>query len=206
MSAPVTPARKRGRPRSAEAGQAILQATIELLPEQGLTGLSIEAVAARAGVAKTTIYRRWATKDDLVADVMSQLPPPGPVPDTGSLEGDMTALVAVQRKRMSGSALPRILPRLLADAGENPELHALLLERAVRPVREMLAAIARRAVERGEVRDDLDMEALVDVLHGVAVYRILMGGGDLSGLADVPARIVPLLLRGIGRRKRPGAG
>jgi AcrR family transcriptional regulator len=197
VSAPATPTRQRGRPRSAEAGQAIFRATIELLSEHGLTGLSIEAVAARAGVAKTTIYRRWATKADLVADVMSQVPPPGPVPDTGSLQGDLAALVAIQQERMSGSALPLILPRLLADAGENPELHALLLERAVRPLREMLAQTARRSIERGELRPDIDMEALVDVLHGVSVYRILMGGGDLSRLADVPARVVPMLLRGI---------
>ena len=189
--------RGRGRPRSEEAHQAILAAVVELLPEQGLGGLTIEAVAARAGVGKTTIYRRWKTKNELVVAALEQLRPPGPAPDTGSLIGDIRAMVALQRERLETSPLPRIVPRVLGEAMEDRELHADIVARAVMPIRAMLADIVVRGIERGELRDDLDVEAAVDVLHAVPVYKLLMSGGAMESLAGMPERIVPLVLEGI---------
>jgi AcrR family transcriptional regulator len=189
--------RGRGRPRSEEAHRAILAAVVELMAEHGLGGLTIEAVAARAGVGKTTIYRRWETKNDLVLDAMEQLRPPGPPPDTGSLIGDLSSLVAVQRERLEASPLPRVIPRVLGESLDDPDLHAQIVERAVTPIRGILAEIVRRGIDRGELREDLDVDTMVDVLHAIPVYKLLMAGGAMEAVAGVPERVGPLLLEGV---------
>jgi AcrR family transcriptional regulator len=189
--------RGRGRPRSEEAHRAILAAVVELLAEHGLGGLTIEAAAARAGVGKTTIYRRWETKNDLVLAAMEQLRPPGPPPDTGSLLGDLNALVAVQRERLEASQLPRVIPRVLGESLDDPDLHAQIVERAVDPIRGILGEIVRRALDRGELREDLDVETMVDVLHASPVYALLMARGAIDAVSGVPERVVPLLLEGV---------
>jgi AcrR family transcriptional regulator len=192
------PARPRGRPRSAEAHQAILGAALTLLADHGLRGLSIEAVAAKAGVGKTTIYRRWSSKEELIVEAISQVrPPEGGLPDSGSFAGDVMSLAALQEERLAGSPIPRLVPILLSEAHDNPELRALLLERLINPFRAILAQFVRRGIERGELRSDLDAEALVDVLHGTPVYRIMLTGGELSGLRDRMARVVGMLVDGI---------
>ena len=197
MSAQGAPARRPGRPRSEQAHEAILNSTVELLAEHGLKGLTIEAVAARAGVGKTTIYRRWDTKNELVAEALARLRPPGPPPDTGSLMGDLGALVEVQRERLEASVLPRVLPRLLGEAIDNPDFHALIVARAVQPIRDILGEIVGRGVARGELRADVEVDAVVDVLHAAPIYKLLLGGGSMAAVSDVPQRIVPLLLDGI---------
>jgi AcrR family transcriptional regulator len=194
---PEAPARGRGRPRSEEAHRAILAAVVELLPEHGIGGLTIEAVAAPAGVGKTTIYRRWKTKNELIVAAIEMLRPPGSAPDTGSLVGDLGAMVALQRERLQDTQLPRIVPRVLGEAMEDPELHAEILTRAVLPIRAMLLEIVERGIERGELRADLDVEAVVDVLHAVPVYYLLMSGGTMESIAVLPERIVPMLLAGV---------
>jgi AcrR family transcriptional regulator len=194
---PDSARRGRGRPRSEEAHRAILAAVVELLPEHGLKGLTIEAVAARAGVGKTTIYRRWKTKNELIVEAIEQLRPPGPAPDTGTFRGDLDAMVDLQRERLEASQLPRMMPRVLGEASEDPDLHAEIVTRAVLPIRALLAQIVRQGVERGELREDVDVEAVVDVLHALPVYRLLLAGGAMSSIAGVPERIAPLLLEGI---------
>jgi len=189
--------RGRGRPRSEEAHRAILAAVVELLPEHGLHGITIEAVAARAGVGKTTIYRRWDTKNDLIVEALQQLRPAAAPPDTGSLAGDLEAVVTLQRDRLEASALPRMMPRVLADASEDPELLAEIVRTAVLPIRAILEEFVERAVARGELREDVDRESVVDVLHSVPVYMLLMNGGDIGALAGVPTRIVAMLLEGV---------
>jgi AcrR family transcriptional regulator len=191
------PARGRGRPRSEEAHRAILAAVVDLLPEHGLKGLTIEAVAARAGVGKTTIYRRWKTKNELIVEAIEQVRPPGMAPDTGSVAGDLQAMVTIQRERLEASRLPRIMPRVLGESMEDPELHAEIIARAVMPIRAMLTQIVERGIERGELREDLDVEAFVDVLHAVPVYKLLMSGGSMDSIAAVADRAVPMLLEGV---------
>jgi AcrR family transcriptional regulator len=197
MSAQEAAPRRPGRPRSEQAHEAILHATVVLLAEHGLRGLTIEAVASRAGVGKTTIYRRWDTKNELAAEALGRLRPPGPPPDTGSLIGDIGALVELQRGRLEASALPRLMPRLLGEATDDPDFHAVIVARAVQPIRDILGEIVRRGIERGELRADLDVEATVDVLHAAPIYKVLLGAGSMAAVSDIPQRIVPLLLNGI---------
>jgi AcrR family transcriptional regulator len=191
------PARGRGRPRSVEADQAILHATLRMLGTQGVAGTTIEGVAADAGVGKTTIYRRWPTKTDLILAAISDLVPTGDPPDTGSMAGDMAALAETQQRRLADSGLAGIVPRVLAESMSDPELHQDFVDRVVNPFRELLRLFIERGIERGELRPDLEVEPLVDLLHSIPIYKILMSRGDPASLEQVPWAYLPLLAPGI---------
>ena len=191
------PVRGRGRPRSEEADQAILAATLKMVGTHGVAGTTIEGVAAAAGVGKTTIYRRWPSKTELIVAAVSAVAPPGEPPDTGSMAGDMAALAQLQQRRLAGTGLFSIVPRVLAEAMSDPELHDAFLDRVVNPFRRLLRLFIERGIERGELRPDLDVEALVDLLHAIPVYRILMSRGDPASLEQVPGAYLPLLAPGI---------
>ena len=191
------PARGRGRPRSEKAEQAILDATLIMLGTQGVAGTTIEGVAADAGVGKTTIYRRWPTKTDLILAAISNIVPPGDPPDTGSMAGDMAALAETQRRRLAGSGLSGIVPRVLAESMGDPDLHRDFVERVVEPFRAMLRLFIERGIDRGELRPDLEVESLVDLLHAIPIYRILMSRGDPASLEQIPGAYLPILAPGI---------
>jgi AcrR family transcriptional regulator len=163
----------------------------------GVAGTTIEGVAAEAGVGKTTIYRRWPSKTDLVIAAISGLAPPGEPPDTGSFAGDTGALAELQQRRLAGTGLLTLVPRVLAEAMSDPELHQAFLDEVVNPLRGLLRLFIERGIERGELRPDLDVEALVDILHATPVYRILMSRGDPASLRGVPGDYLPLLAPGI---------
>ena len=187
------PARGRGRPRSAEAHQAILGATLTLLDEVGYRALTIEAVAARAGVGKTTIYRRWPSKLELVVEAVAEMRPPLPTEDTGSLQGDFLAFQRGQISRVAAGPMPRIAPRLLAESVSDRELHEAVQRELIDPIRTAIGEVLQRGVDRGELRADLDLELATDVVHGTVVYRILRFQGDLlAAVAPVP-RVLDLL-------------
>jgi AcrR family transcriptional regulator len=188
-----SPARGRGRPRSAEAHQAILSATLTLLDEIGYRALTIEAVAARAGVGKTTIYRRWPSKLELVIEAVGEVRPPLPTEDTGSLQGDFLAFQRGQISRVAAGPLPRIAPRLLAESVSDRELHEAVQRVLIEPIRTAIGEVLQRGIDRGELRADLDLELATDVIHGTVVYRILRSQGDLlAAVAPVP-RVMDLL-------------
>jgi AcrR family transcriptional regulator len=189
------PTRGPGRPRSEKADQAILGATITLLAEHGVSGLSIEAVAAEAGVGKTTIYRRWQTKEDLVIAALARMrPPPEPPPDTGSLEGDLTALSEAQVARVAGTKLPWVAPRVLSEAMGDAEFHARVMEGFINPIRELLGKLVVRAIERGELAADTDVDQAIDLIHAVVIYRVLTSAGDLTRSFAEMTRISRVLL------------
>jgi AcrR family transcriptional regulator len=198
--------RGRGRPRSEQADQAILDATLRLLGTQGVAGTTIEGVAADAGVGKTTIYRRWPTKTDLLLAAMSNIVPPGDPPDTGSMAGDMAALAETQRRRLAGSGLSGVVPRVLAESMGDPDLHRDFVERVVEPFRAMLRLFIERGIDRGELRPDLEVEPLVDLLHAIPIYRILMSRGDPAALERVPDAYLPILAPGILNSSSAGRG
>jgi AcrR family transcriptional regulator len=192
------PARGRGRPRSVEADQAILAATLKLVSEHGVAGLTIEGVAAEAGVGKTTVYRRWKTKTELIIAAVSQLaPPPGVFPDTGSFTSDLELFGQAQRARTEGTRLLNVAPRILAESADDPELHDGFVERVITPLRAVIRQIVERGQERGDLRTDIDTEALVDYLHALPIYRLLLSAGDASFIDDLGPRYLPLLLEGV---------
>jgi AcrR family transcriptional regulator len=195
--AEAAPARRRGRPRSEKAEQAILAATLRMVGVRGVAGTTIEGVAAEAGVGKTTIYRRWQSKNELILAAVSQMAPGGDPPDTGSVPGDLEALRDMQRTRLAGTGLLTVAPRVLAESMNDPELHQGFLERVIEPNRLLLRTVVERGRERGELRPDVEVESLVDVLHGTVIYKILLARGDPGSLDQVPAAYMPLLAPGI---------
>jgi AcrR family transcriptional regulator len=191
------PARGRGRPRSAAADQAILAATLRMVAEHGVAGTTIEGVAVAAGVGKTTIYRRWQSKTALIVAAVAAMAPRGDPPDTGSFAGDLAAFAAEQRERMSSMGVLIVAPRVLAEAMNDPELHQGFVEKVMGPIRRMLRLVIERGIEREELRADLDVESLVDILQAIPIYRVLLSRGDPAALEQMPGAYLPIIAPGI---------
>jgi AcrR family transcriptional regulator len=167
------PSPKRGRPRSAEVDAAVLAATLEVAREVGITRLSMDDVADRAGVSKATIYRRWPSKEQLVLDALrSAVHPIGDV-DTGSLRGDLERYLGEVAERYKTGAMSDVLPHLIEVACHDDNLRSSL-DDYVQTRRMPLRAIVERGRARGEVRPEVDVEALIDSLVGAINYRRLL--------------------------------
>jgi AcrR family transcriptional regulator len=188
-------ARQPGRPRSTAADEAIVGATLGLLLEHGYRGLTMEQVRARAGVGKATLYRRYGSKEELVADAVRHLNQEIPVPDTGSVRGDLLAVASAVLAAADRVGVATFVPRMLADVAGDPEMHAIFYENLVAPRRAMMAEVLRRGLERGALREDLDVELAVDLFAGPWVYRLLISGGALPEIG--PEGLVDLVLGGI---------
>lgn len=156
--------RRPGRPRSTTADQAILDATADLLAEQGFLGLSVEAVAARAGVAKTTVYRRWATKDDLVMDAMGCIKRPPPAPPGESVRKDLLFMLNGMRDAWFTGRIGRLMGRLAADGIERPDLYRQGRDKFVGPRHAALRRIIQRGIDEGSIRADADPEWVISML------------------------------------------
>ena len=175
---------RRGRPRDAQAERAILQATVELLSEVGFNQLSIEAVAARAGVGKPTIYRRWPSKPELVLDAVERLAPPFPTADTGDPLTDLRQIVPELIVGLTSSPVARATIALAGDA----EMTRRLGEQYLWPRRAGIAVILHRAIAAGELRADIDVEMAIDLMLGASVYRWLVTAQPVD--ADTARRVV----------------
>lgn len=177
MAASASPPRSPGRPRSAEADQAILGATVRLLAEQGYDAMSIEGVAADAGVGKTTIYRRYANKRDLVvAAISSVASTPSELPDTGDTRADLITLIREMFAllRSTGVGLS-MLGTLLVKERDEPMLLELFRERVILPRIAVAGALLHRGVQRGELRPDIEPEVILPIVVGSTVARHLAG-------------------------------
>lgn len=189
-------ARPPGRPRSEASHQAIIKATLELLLEGGYRALTMEQVRARAGVGKATIYRRWQSKEELVTTVIEHLHQDLQAPDTGSLRGDYEELARSVIGSAAKAGMTTFMPRLLAEAVDNADLHAIFYANLVAPRRAVMREVLERAVARGELRGDVDLELVTDILVGPALYRILISAGDLSQLW-APRQLLDVVLAGL---------
>lgn len=188
-------ARPMGRPREARADRAILEATRELIAERGIHEFRTEDVAARAGVGKGAIYRRYASKDELVtAAVAALVDEEISVPDTGSTHGDLLALMGEAVELYRGSQPGRLMPNLVSAMAQQPELARTVRDGFLASRRAALAEVLRRGIERGDLRPDLDLEFALDVFGGPLFYRLLITGGPIN---DQLARsVAELILRG----------
>lgn len=188
-----------GRPRSEEAHQAILEATLALLAEVGFSALTVEGVASRAGVGKATIYRRWPSKLPLVVEAFGQLPALEDV-DTGSLAGDLKAMLRSYLALFHKTPLATVLPSLAGERAHNPELSQLfdpVMKGRRRPLRRAL----ERAVERGELARDLDLDLAADLVVGPIAVRLFFTGARLK--PEMVDPMVDLALHGIRRGVSP---
>jgi AcrR family transcriptional regulator len=189
---------RRGRPRSEQADRAILAAAAQILAERGLSGMSIEEVAARAGVGKTTIYRRWTSRGTLALDAfLAEFQGQQPLPDTGTLRGDLLAALRAWIRAVTRTSAGPILAGLIAEAQRDPELAVAWRDRVVERLRSQHKIMLDRAVERGEISVGTDYEVVLDLLFGAAYHRLLHGHQPLT---DRFARqVVDLVVAGIER-------
>jgi AcrR family transcriptional regulator len=193
--------RSLGRPRDARTDRAILEATLELIAERGVYEFRTEDVAARAGVGKGAIYRRYGSKDELVTAAIAGLVSEGIViPETGSTREDLVLLMRQAVELYRGSPAARLMPNLIGAMAQKPELARAVRERFLAGRRAALSEVLQRGIERGDLRSDLDLELALDVLGGPLFYRLLVTGGPIDerlaeGVAD-------LILRGFATRPR----
>lgn len=167
---------KPGRPRSASAEHAIVAATLAELEAVGYPGLTIEAVARRAGVGRPTIYRRWADRDALVVGALIATAPPLVAPSTGDPAADLRALVADFISAIAASPASRAVLAVHAAGIQRPELRQALHEHYLAPRAEVLADSIDQARSAGVIRRDVTDDQARDLLFGPAVYRWLIVG------------------------------
>lgn len=176
----------RGRPRDPGASPAIVAAALELLAERGMAGVTMRGIADRAGVGRQTIYRRWASKEALLADVFADIAEQeSPLPDTGALRSDLveylTEVVAAFTSGTVGPALRALVAAGAADSRWTPLLHDVQARR-----RAITRGLVARAVARGELPADTDPDLLLDLLHGPLYLRLLVSGSEISAALVAP--------------------
>ena len=191
-------ARRPGRPRSERAEQAILDATMDAVGECGIDGVRCEDVAARAGVGKATLYRRWTGKEELLIAAFAALKTPLPEPRGDSVREDLIAMLAVMAADADDPRYSRQFA-LLHDEGQRyPRLVKRYREQVVEPRRELIRSVLRRGIASGEIRGDADVEIAMLSLTGAVLAR----GKHHPAPAepDFAARVVDELLRGLAPR------
>jgi AcrR family transcriptional regulator len=173
---------RRGRPRSERAQAAILTAAAELLLERGLDAVSVDALAESAGVSKATIYRWWPTKEAVALDALATAwAGPGlEVPDTGTLRGDLLALLRPWLRRVKDRPYARVLGAFIAKAHSDPAFAAEYLARVVTPRRETARAVFDQAIDRSEVRPDVSVDVALDAVYGAVYHRLLHAHAPLT--------------------------
>ena len=187
----------RGRPRSAACDHAISEATLALLEEEGYAAMTMQAVAARAGVSTATLYRRWASKQDLVvATLACGKHGPDPV-DTGSLAQDLRALLQRMAETFHDDD-GELMKGIIGEAVRNPALGRALREAFEPRTEQMFETVIGRAVARGEIPQPEDLSIAASVVTGPIFERWLIR--DLPIDDEVIGRLVPMLLRALDAR------
>jgi AcrR family transcriptional regulator len=173
---------RRGRPRSEKAREAILAAAAELLLDRGLGAVNMDAVAERAAVSKATIYRWWPTKETLALDALyHEWAAVRPRPRaTGSLRGDLLALLRPWVHLVGTRPYGRVIAALITEAQTDPAFAELYRERFVEPRRDQARPILARAIERGELPATTNVELALDLLYGPLYHRLLHGHAPLN--------------------------
>jgi AcrR family transcriptional regulator len=190
--------------RTTRTEAAILEATRELLIEVGVHGLTVEGVAARAGVAKTTVYRRWKSKEELALAVLLEMVKIVAVPDLGNIRDELITFVNYAVRILGKTLMGRVMKGLISDFASNEELGKAFREQVISLRLAEVRGLIERATERGELRPDVDAVLVHELLIGPVYYRHLLDGGKLDGrLAE---RIVDAVLPGIRAEGRPGNG
>ena len=191
--------KSRGRHRSMEAEAAILKATLQLLERKPLRKVTTDAIAQRAGVSKATIYKWWPNKSMVALDAyLARMTERVAMPDTGSAELDFT----MQLKSLTAfytSTLGRLFCQFIAEGQSDPGFLALFRERFLYARRDAARVMWQRGVNRGEIREDVDGEIVLDLIYGPTIFRLLAGHGALN---DVESEaMVEAVFGGLRRRK-----
>ncbi len=183
-----------GRPRSAKSHQAILKATLELLGEVGFESMSIEAISTRAGVGKTTIYRRYNSKEELVADAIESIRQDVVIPDTGNLESDLDELIE-NAAQITFTPLGRqSVAMIISSASSNSEFAQIYWKKYLQPRREAFSVVIERAKIRKEIQTNIDSNLVFDSMSGIMLYALIFPCKTESW-TDYVRRALHLLLK-----------
>jgi AcrR family transcriptional regulator len=189
--------KRRGRPRSEKAREAILDAAIELLLEEGVGEVTMDEVADRADVSKATIYRWWPSKETLALDALyHEWETAAPTrADTGSLRGDLLALLRPWIRQLRRRPYGRVLAALITEARTDPEFAKEYRAHFVELRRDPARLVFRRAIDRGEIPAHTDIDLALDLIYGPVYHRLLHDHAPLNDrfLRDV----VSAVLRGL---------
>jgi AcrR family transcriptional regulator len=191
-----------GRPRSAQSHQAILQASLELLAEVGYDRMSIEAIATRAGVGKPTIYRRYKSKAELVAEAIESRREEYVIPDTGSLWGDIDALINSAATITFNPLGRQTVAMMIGSATSNPEFAQVYWTKYLQPRRQAFAVVFERAKARNEVPAEFDTNLVFDVISGLMLYALVFQEATESWESYI-RRTINLLLQGASVNQMP---
>ncbi|SEO85177.1 TetR/AcrR family transcriptional regulator [Trujillonella endophytica] len=189
--------RERGRPRSARAHRAVLEAARDLLGAGGYDKLTMEAIAARAGVAKQTVYRWWPSKSAVVAEAALAghlAPATAPPADTGDIDADLQEWFHALLAQLEDPIQAALVRGLAAAAADSDAHAARLYEHLTGPSRQQLLDRLRAGVQAGQLRADADLDGVVDMLLGTVLFRALVGRPDPAARA---AGLVDALVRGL---------
>jgi len=189
--------RRPGRPRSEHADQAILSAALDLFAESGPDALCIEQVAAKAGVGKATIYRRWPGKEEMLVDAVGTLGAHLPVPQGRSVRADLIALLTAICRQAADPRRSRLFALLQGEGLRYPLLMAKYIETVVQPQRDVVGSVLRRGVATGELRENTDIDAATFLLNGAVLASMY---GPEATDARYAKRVVEELLRGLAAR------
>ncbi|MGH9030685.1 MAG: TetR/AcrR family transcriptional regulator [Acidimicrobiia bacterium] len=203
MSIPTSAARRPGRRPDERLSEAVIDATLGLLAEHGYDGLSIEAIARRAGVSRPTIYKRWRSLSNLVLDAARRSRDLGPVfpegivaiPDTGTLRGDLLAIARDGVELLGAAERQDFLNGLFAGIAADPALGPTYREGFLDPDYYRLQVIFKRARARGELRDDLDPGIGLEMLVAFGFYRMRIIRDPLTD--EVLETVVDVIVRGL---------
>jgi AcrR family transcriptional regulator len=183
-----------GRPRDRDIDVAVLRSTLAVLDESGYGGLTLEAVARRAGTTKPAIYRRWPSRQQLVLFALAERLGNARAPDIGctlcDLDECLKVFVAAFRRMPPG-----VIGPLFADCAGDRELRTAFMTALFDPPRAAVREALERAHERGDLRDDVDIELILDMIGSLVHYRALFGHAPTSDVAI--ERVVEALLQGI---------
>ena len=169
-----------GRPRNQASNDAILKAALQLVTKRGFRAVTVDQIAAEAGVSKMTLYRRWPSKAALVMDSLMAL-----IGSETDFPEAATAIESLRRQldlqvAFFHSARGNLIRSLVAEAQSDIELSAAFRDRWLHPRREGVRQILQAAIKEGSLRRDIDIDAAIDLLYGSLYYRLLLGSGKLD--------------------------
>jgi AcrR family transcriptional regulator len=188
-----------GRRRSRQSHAAILEATLGLLEEVGYARLTMEGIAARAGVGKATVYRWWPSKSALVIEAINSRVSDAPIAATGDFRLDLRAALQATLDRYADSPVGEVVPALAVDLFRDPEA-AAQLQTLLQPDRDAVRVIIEDAANRGDLPEDVDTRLLQDILSGTLMYRFLVSRNSTEHVID---QLLDLVLEGRIARMPP---
>jgi AcrR family transcriptional regulator len=195
-------AKRPGRPRSEAAEQAMLDAALEAVAERGLDGVTCEDVAARAGVGKATLYRRWSGKEEMLVAAFASLKSPLPSPGGVSVRDDLAAMLNVMVKDADDPRYAQQFALLHGEGERYPRLLARYREQVVEPRRDLIRDVLRRGIETGELRPDTDVEIAMLTLTGAVLACVRSEETPTEpGFTD---RVIDQIMRGIAAETSAG--